>query len=63
VGGAAVALPGYGSVPFEPVCLKSRENLIAGSFAFARRIDILDAQKPLSAVPARLEVTRDRGEQ
>jgi len=50
------------AVPFEAVELKCRENFIAAARLFARRVDILDTEQPLTVVPAGFEEARDRGQ-
>ena len=59
----ALALPLHGFIPFEAVGRKSRDNIFTRTFAAARRIDVLDAQPPFTAVGPRVAKTRERRDQ
>ena len=59
----ARTLVGDGPVPFEAVELECRDNFVTGTRLFARWIDILDTEQPLTVVPASFKEARDSSQQ
>ena len=63
VRGLAAALVDDGAVPFEAVSIQRGKNAFRGARLLPGRVDVLDAQQPVAAVSARLQVAGSRSEQ
>jgi len=58
----ARTLVGDRTVPFEAVEFECREDFITSPRLFARWVDILDTEQPLTVVKAGFEEARDSGQ-